>query len=190
MTRIIAPATGIIFQASVSGGGGGGTSMTDNTVYVPGVTALTPSGFVYQLPPANIAAGNIGTARMSKDRVVLTSDYVPTPPTFSESLNILADQLVPAGAAAGLDTSNYVNFVVGVHLNGTTRCDMQLWAYAVGGTQSAWLEVYNGNYRVALSNMTSFAETYNCRDWNRMAVRIHTIVGVAGGGVDVWTRAW
>lgn len=190
MTRIIAPATGIIFQASVVGGAGGGTSMTDNTPYVPGVTALTPTGFLYMSPVSNVAANTAGAARMSQDRIVLSGDYVPTPPVFSERLAILANEAAPAGPAAGLDTSNYVNFTVGVHLNGTTRCDVQLWAYAVGPTKSAWLEVFSGNYRIQLVNVSSFAETFNCRIWDRMAVRIHNIVGVALGGIDVWTRAW
>lgn len=190
MTRIIAPATGIVFQASVVGGAGGGTSMTDNTAYIPGVTALTPTGFIYQSPPANIIAGNAGAARMSQDRIVLVGDYVPNPPVFSETLSIVADQPIPAGAGAGTNTANYVNYTVGVHLNGTTRCDMQLWAYAVGPTKSAWLEVFSGNYRISIATVTSYAETFNCRIWDRMAVRIHNIVGVAGGGIDVWTRAW
>ncbi len=55
------------------GGGGGGTSATDDTAFVFGSEEVTPTGFVVDEDGSSVVGEDqVGVARMSPDRIVLT----------------------------------------------------------------------------------------------------------------------
>lgn len=62
-------ADGSIDVTIVGGGGSGGTSMTDDSAFTPGVTGVTPiAGFADEITPDSVEEGDAGAVRMSLNR--------------------------------------------------------------------------------------------------------------------------
>lgn len=123
--------TGALCTAS-SGGGGGGLSVTDQTAFVQGTSAFTPSGGVFN-DSATLPSGQEGTYRLTTKR----AQIVDVDPTGNQ---LHADIISPINAQAGTAPSTQTPVTTGnpvkmqSDLNGNIYVNQNLQATLAGGS--------------------------------------------------------
>lgn len=99
----------------------GGTSMTDDAAFTPGTSSVTPIGAVYQSAPDSVNDGDVGTPRMSVDRIMLVD---------------VDSSALPSGASTAANQTTIIGHVDGIEsLLTTIDSDTSLLAACASGSE-------------------------------------------------------
>ncbi len=142
-------ATGSLKVSIISGAGSGGTAMTDDAVFTPDVSNVTPAGATYRATRDAVDDGDIGAVAMTAKRGLLTSiETVNGDPVTNDTLNSVvmscAFPTVVTGLCSGTGASSSLDIselgTVGVTLSGTASSITAVFQVSNdGGT--TWLNI-------------------------------------------------